>query len=103
MSGAKLVPLDQTAVAPLLISGRLRSQLVYFLSPEGTPGVPHLQEAEFFFARDNVERWLDEGVMYLVSPLDTANHTEVELSEEQEAFLNWLSGNGVQHVRAVEL
>jgi len=43
-----------------------------------------------------------EGVFLLVSPLDTDNMTEVELSEEQEALLSWLDRNNVQHVRVVE-
>ena len=40
-------------------------------------------------------------MFYLVSPLDTANMTEVELSEEQEDFLNWLKSSDVRHVRVV--
>ncbi len=43
--------------------------------------------------------WM-EGVFLLVSPLDTENMTEVELTEEQEALLNWLDRNKIQHVRA---
>ena len=43
-----------------------------------------------------------EGVFYLVSPLDSGNMTEVELSEEQEAMLSWLDKNNIQHVRVVE-
>lgn len=37
----------------------------------------------------------------LVSPLDTANMTEVELSEEQEAMLLWLQKERIQHVKVV--
>ena len=33
--------------------------------------------------------------------IDTANMTEVELSEEQEDFLNWLKTSDVRHVRVV--
>jgi hypothetical protein len=68
------------------------------MSAPGEPGVPPLGENEYFFAADAVARWLDEGVFYLVSPLDTANQTEVELTEEQEGFLEWLRKTGVQHV-----
>ena len=46
--------------------------------------------------------WLMEGVFLLVSPLDTDNMTEVELSEEQETLLNWLDRHKVEHVRAAE-
>jgi hypothetical protein len=102
MSHIKLVPVDRPAVNPLPISTRLRSQLVYFMTSTGTPGVPSLGENEYWFALDEVAKWLDEGVFYLVSPLDSANMTEVEITEEQEAMLFWLNRNQVQHVRAVE-
>jgi hypothetical protein len=102
MSQIHLVSIDCPAVSPLPISERLRSQLVYFMTPAASQGVPSLGENEFWFARDEVAKWLDEGVFYLVSPLDSANMTEVEITEEQEAMLFWLKRNQIQHVRAVE-
>lgn len=99
MSRLSLVPLDRPEVAPRPISPRLRTQLVYFCSAQGAPGVPAVGEHEFYFAEHDVAKWLDDGVMYLVSPLDTANMTEVELSEEQESFLQWLQSRKVHHVR----
>jgi hypothetical protein len=99
MSAPRLLPLDRPNIPPLSISARLRGQLVYFMTPPGTAGLPALREDEFWFARDEVSRWLDEGVIRLVSPLDSANATEVELSDEQEALLAWLQKNQVQHVR----
>jgi hypothetical protein len=72
------------------------------MSPVGAAGVPPLGEDEFWFAAGDVARWLEEGVFHLVSPLDTANKTEVELTEEQESLLGWLQANGVQHVRLSE-
>jgi hypothetical protein len=101
MAQPRLIPLDRTTVPPRAISPRLRSQLVYFMSAPGTAGVPTLGEDEYWFTAADVARWLDEGVFYLVSPLDTANMTEVELTEEQEALLQWLKDNQVQHVRIV--
>ncbi len=97
-----LVPIDRPDVAPWPISVRLRAQLVYFMSAPGAAGVPVLAENEYWFAADEVARWVDEGVFYLVSPLDTANMTEVELSEEQESLLQWLKDSRVQHTRLVE-
>ena len=102
MTDARLLPMDRPEVAPLSISARLRGQLVYFMTPPGSPGLPALREDEYWFARDEVARWLDEGVFYLVSPLDSANATEVELTEEQETLLTWLQKNDVQHVRLRE-
>lgn len=99
MSSLCLVALDRPEIAPLTISTRLRSQLVYFTTPTGSPGVPPLGEDEFWFAPEDVARSLDDGVVFLVSPLDTTNMTEVELSEEQETLLSWLQKNQVRHVR----
>jgi hypothetical protein len=97
-----LAPLDRPEVAPFSITARLRDQLVYFMTPRDTPGIPSLGEAEFWFDPDEVAKWVDEGVFYLVSPLDTENMTEVELTEEQEAFLAWLDSKKVRHVRLEE-
>jgi hypothetical protein len=99
MTRPRLVPLDRPSIPPLVLNDRTRAQLVYFVSASDGEGVPPLGPDELFFARDDVERWLDEGVFYLVSPLDTANMTEVELTEEQESLLTWLHDNDVQHVR----
>ncbi|MDB5349131.1 MAG: hypothetical protein JWN86_378 [Planctomycetota bacterium] len=99
MSRIVLTPLDCPAVAPRPISERLRSQLVYFGVPSGIAGVPTLGDSEYWFDPAEVSRWLDDGVISLISPLDTANMTEVELSEEQESFLGWLVKEGVKHVR----
>ena len=102
MSQPMLVAVDRPGVSPLPISARLRSQLVYFMTTPSSPGVPPLGENELWIAQAEVARWLADGVFYLVSPLDSANQTEVELSDEQEVMLNWLDKNQIQHVRVVE-
>lgn len=102
MSRPVLVALTRPEVAPREISLRLRSQLVYFSLPDGAKGVPKLGESEFWFDPGEVAQWLEDGVISLVSPLDTAHMTEVELSEEQESLLLWLSKEQVRHVRAEE-
>ncbi len=102
MSQLHLVSVDRPGLSPLPISARLRSQLVYFMTPAASEGVPTLGENEYWFASGGSRQWLDEGVFYLVSPLDTANATEVEITEEQEAMLLWLKRNRIQRVRVVE-
>jgi hypothetical protein len=103
MAQLELVPIDRAGVRPFPISARLRTQLVYFMSAPGTRGVPPLGEDEYWFAQEDIAGWLDEGVFYLVSPLDTAHQTEVELTEEQESLLHWLRTEQVQHVRLTGL
>ena len=102
MNQPALLPLDRPNVAPRPISARLRTQLVYFASTPTDAGAPPLGEDEYWFAEADVTRWLSDGVFHLVSPLDTANMTEVELSEEQEALLGWLQAQRVQHVKLVD-
>jgi hypothetical protein len=99
MAQPRLIPIDRPDVPPLPVTDRLRSQLVYFMSAADAPGVPPLGPNEYWISREEVERALDEGVVLLVSPLDSENFTEVELSEEQEAMLEWLRRNEVQHIR----
>lgn len=100
MARLALVPLDRPEVAPFPITLRLRNQLIYFMSARDTPGIPPLEDEDFWFDPAEVAKWVDEGVFYLVSPLDTDNMTEVEISEEQETLLLWLQANKVCHVRA---
>jgi hypothetical protein len=80
----------------------MRGQLVYFMAAPKAAGMPRMGENEYWFAREEVRKWLDDGVFYLVSPLDSANMTEVELTEEQEGMLNWLAKNQIEHVRVTE-
>lgn len=95
----QLKAIGRTDVGPFKVSTRLRSQFVYFVSSPEAAGVPKLAENEFFFALAETRKWHDEGVIFLVSPLDTANMTEVELTEEQEDLMEWLVKNHVEHVR----
>jgi hypothetical protein len=90
--------LDRDGVTPRPLSPRLRSQLNYFVAASSGPHVDN----EFRFDPDEVRRWVDDGVILLVSPLDTAHATEVELSEEQEDFLGWLLAHEVWHIRVDE-
>jgi hypothetical protein len=102
MAQLVLIAVDRPELAPYPLSLRLRGQLVYFMAPPGEPGVPALGDNEYWAAAADVARVLDEGVISLVSPLDTAHMTEVEISEEQEALLGWLHKNKIERVRVLE-
>jgi hypothetical protein len=90
---------DNPAAPALPVSARLRSQLVYFMTPADEPGVPPLGPDEYWIDAQQAAQWLAEGVIEVVSPLDSENQTVVELSEDQEAFLEWLTTHQVQHIR----
>ncbi len=90
---------DHPELTPLEMPARFRHDVAYFMTPPGERGAPRLPAGEYWIALDEARRWLDEGVMSLVSPLDSENQAEVEISEDQEKWLQWLVDNQVQHVR----
>lgn len=78
---------------------RFKHEITYFMSlPEGGDAAK-LPAGEYWVRLDDVRTWLDEGVFRLVSPLDSENRTEIELSEEQETWLEWMLAHGIEHVR----
>ncbi len=86
-------------LAPLEMPARFKHDIAYFMTPPGERGAPQLPQGEFWISLDDAKRWLDEGVLTLVSPLDSENQAEAEISEEQERWLEWLLENDIQHVR----
>ncbi|MFM7319839.1 MAG: hypothetical protein ACKO85_19550 [Isosphaeraceae bacterium] len=95
----KIVAVGRPEVPAFTVSTRLRSQFIYFASAADAQGIPKLGENEFHFPLNETRTWHEEGVIYLVSPLDTANKTEVELTDEQEDLMAWLVQHEVEHVR----
>lgn len=98
----QLVPVDNPAAPPLAISARLRSQLVYFMTPPDEPHVPPLQPHDYWIDATHSAQWFTDGVFELVSPLDGEQRTVIELSEEQEVLLEWLTTYNIQHIRVRE-
>ena len=90
---------DQPQLPPLSMSDRFRHEITYFMSIPGERGVPNMPPGEYWIGLDNARAWADDGVISLVSPLDSENRTEVELSEEHENWLQWLLDHQIQHVR----
>jgi hypothetical protein len=75
-------------------------EITFFMTPAGEHGAPAaLGEGEYWINLEDARRWLDDLVVYVVSPLDAENKAEIELTEYHEAFLQWLITHGVQHVR----
>jgi hypothetical protein len=86
-------------IAPLKMPDRFRTDIAYFMTPAGEHGVAKLPSGEYWVRLDDARRWLDEGVVAVVSPLDSLNATEFELTDDQENWLRWMVANQIEHVR----
>lgn len=95
----RLHSLDQPSTPPLEMPERFKMEIVFFITPAGSPGVPPLGENEYWIDQQNARRWLEDLVIRVVSPLDAENMAEIELTEYHEAFLQWLVTHDIQHVR----
>ncbi len=92
---------DKPQAPPLEMPARFRTDIAYFMTPAGEHGAPKLPEGEYWIRLEDARRWLAEGVVEVVSPLDSLNSTEFEITEEQENWLRWMVANEVQHVCVV--
>ena len=96
----KVSAADQPKAPPLELPDRFKMEIVYFMTPPGDRGAPAvLGENEYWIDQAEARQWLDEGVIYVVSPLDAENQAEIELTEYHEAFLQWLVTNNIRRVR----
>lgn len=90
---------DHPELLPFRMPDRFRHEVTYFMTPAGEGGVPKLPSGEYWIRLADARTCLDDGVVRLVSPLDSATKAEIELSEEQEAWLEWMVANGIEHIR----
>ena len=92
---------DQPALPPISMPDRFQHDIAYFMTPSGENGVPALGDGEYWIRLEEASKWLEDGVIEVVSPLDAGRKAEVEITEAQEAWLEWMVANKVQHVRLV--
>ena len=90
---------ERPDLAPFRMPDRFRHEVTYFMTPAGQEGAPKLSAGEYWVRLADARTFLEEGVVRLVSPLDSASKAEIGLSEEQEAWLEWMVANGVEHIR----
>lgn len=89
----------RTGLAPFHMPDRFRHEIAYFMTVPGSGGIPTLPEHEYWVTSQDARDMLEGGVILVVSPLDSENKTEVELSEDHELWLEWMVANGVEHIR----
>uniref|UniRef100_A0A7C4LR37 Uncharacterized protein n=1 Tax=Schlesneria paludicola TaxID=360056 RepID=A0A7C4LR37_9PLAN len=81
---------------------RFRHDVTYFATPAGMQDAPaRLGPGEYWIRAEDARRILEDGVITIVSPLDSAARTDLEITEEQERWLDWLLKHNVQHVKLV--
>ena len=96
----KIIAVDRPELAPLEMPARFRTEIVYFMTPPGMKCAPaDLATNEYWIDLAEARKWLEELVVYVVSPLDANNQAEIEPTEDHERWLQWLVDNGVQRVR----
>lgn len=96
----KVTAANRSEVPPLEMPERFRMEIVYFMTIPGDKNAPvKMDDGEYWIDLDDAKKWLDEQVVYVVSPLDAENQAEIELTEYHEAFLQWVVENNTRHVR----
>ena len=95
----QVIAVGRSDLKPYPMPDRFRTDVTYFITPKDEPGVPDLAEKEYWVKLDDAKKWLDEFVVLVVSPLSAEVKAEIELTEEQEAWLEWMVANEIQHIR----
>ena len=91
--------IEKPEIEPFEITTELRVQLQYFTTGE-TRDPERLNE--YFFPLLRSRELLEDGVFYMVSPLDSQNQSEIEITLEQEIFLEWIVEKGIEKIRVEE-
>ena len=64
---------------------RFKHDITYFVTLAGEQGVPEtIAAGEWWVRQEDAQRVYDEGVIRIVSPLDSTTTAELEITEEQE-------------------
>jgi hypothetical protein len=92
-------PIGRDEVPSLEMPERFRREVVYFMTPADGPDAPKLGANEYWIKPEQIAHWLDEGVFHVVSPLDAETVAEIELSEDQERWLEWMHKHGLSLIR----
>ena len=95
----RVFAVDRPELAPLEMPARFKRDIAYFMTPPGDHGVPPLPEGQYWVRLEDARRWLEDGVLSLVSPLDSQHQAEAEITDEQQTWLEWMIANNVERVR----
>lgn len=90
---------DRTDIAPLRMPDRFKHDVTYFATHASDLGRAPLPSGEYYIQLPEARTLLEDGVVRIVSPLDSTNRTEIEISEEQEVWLTWIVKHSIEHIR----
>ena len=91
----------RSEVPPHSMPDRFRHEITYFAIQTGTAQQPALPRQQFIVPLADSQSILEEGVLRLVSPLDSQNRAEIELSEELEEWLEWMVRHQIELIELV--
>lgn len=95
----RVIAVGRADLPPFTMPDRFRLDVAYFMTPADHPDAPRLEPNEYWVRGDDARQWLDDLVVPVVSPLDAEHMAEIELTEEQEAWLQWMVDHQVEHIR----
>jgi hypothetical protein len=96
----RVYAVDHADLPPLEMPRRFKHDIAYFMTPAGERGAPAaLAAGEYWIDPTEAQGWLDEGVLRVISPLDSRRQAELGITAEQEEWLEWLIAHGIRHVR----
>jgi len=98
----KVHAVGRSDVPPLEMPARFKHDVAYFMTPAGDRGAPELGRGEYWINLEEATVWLSDGVVCVISPLDSEKTAELQLSEEQEEWLEWIVKHNIQHIRLGE-
>jgi hypothetical protein len=97
---SKVFAVDRPDLPPLVMPDRFRHDITYFCTQAGERGAPaSLPAGHWWVGLDDAQSIYDDGVIRVVSPLDSSSTAELEISEEHETWLEWMIANKVEHIR----
>jgi len=91
---------EKPQLPPFEMPARFGHDIIYFVTSAGEQGVPEtIAAGEWWVRREDALRIYEEGVVRIVSPLDSSTTSELEITEEQEAWLKWMIQHEIEHLR----
>jgi hypothetical protein len=90
---------DRPEVPALPMPERFKTEVVYFMTPPDELGISHAPANHYWIDLAKARQWLDDYVIEVVSPLAADAKAEMELTEYQETWLEWLLEHQVDHIQ----